>query len=161
MRGTLASMAVAAWLGVAGVAGGDEPAGLVVHEWGTFTSVVGGSGVALEWRPLADRTDLPSFVYTVRGGPEGLRVEGGYKAASGTAIIDELGAEHMRSGAWIVYTSADSVFQIAAHEQVVPLEELYRGCEIAYAMVAEGLGVGRVIARPLPPQTLAARAAPV
>lgn len=72
----------------------------------------------------------------------------GNKAASGTGIIDELGPEHMRSGAWIVYTSADSVFQIAAHEGVVPLEELYRGCEVAYGLVGEGLGVGRVIARP-------------
>jgi len=72
----------------------------------------------------------------------------GNKAASGTAIIDELGAEHMKSGALIVYTSADSVFQIAAHEDVVPIPELYRACEIAYALVGEGLGVGRVIARP-------------
>src|SRR4029077_18834099 len=54
----------------------------------------------------------------------------GNKAASGTAIIDELGAEHMRTGTFIVYTSADSVFQIAAHEDVVPLDELYRACEI-------------------------------
>ena len=72
----------------------------------------------------------------------------GNKAASGTQIIDELGAEHMRTGALIVYTSADSVFQIAAHEEVVPIPELYRACEIAYQMVGEGLGVGRVIARP-------------
>jgi phosphopentomutase len=72
----------------------------------------------------------------------------GNKAASGTAIIDELGAEHMRTGALIVYTSADSVFQIAAHEDVVPVPELYRACEIAYKIVGEGLGVGRVIARP-------------
>jgi phosphopentomutase len=72
----------------------------------------------------------------------------GNKAASGTAIIDELGPEHMRTGALIVYTSADSVFQIAAHEDVVPLPELYRACEIAYRLVGEGLGVGRVIARP-------------
>jgi len=72
----------------------------------------------------------------------------GNKAASGTAIIDELGAEHMRTGALIVYTSADSVFQIAAHEHVVPIDELYRACEIAYELVGEGLGVGRVIARP-------------
>lgn len=72
----------------------------------------------------------------------------GNKAASGTAIIDELGAEHMRTGSFIVYTSADSVFQIAAHEAVVPAPELYRACEIAYELVAEGLGVGRVIARP-------------
>ena len=72
----------------------------------------------------------------------------GNKAASGTAIIDELGAEHMTTGALIVYTSADSVFQIAAHEDVVPLPELYRACEIAYGLVGKGLGVGRVIARP-------------
>jgi len=72
----------------------------------------------------------------------------GNKAASGTAIIEELGAEHLRTGALIVYTSADSVFQIAAHEDVVPVPELYRACEIAYRLVGEGLGVGRVIARP-------------
>jgi phosphopentomutase len=72
----------------------------------------------------------------------------GNRAASGTAIIDELGPEHMRTGALIVYTSADSVFQIAAHEDVVPVRELYRACEIAYRLVGEGLGVGRVIARP-------------
>ena len=72
----------------------------------------------------------------------------GNKAASGTTIIDELGPEHMRSGALIVYTSADSVFQIAAHEDVVSVPELYRACEIAYKLVGEGLGVGRVIARP-------------
>ena len=72
----------------------------------------------------------------------------GNKAASGTAIIDELGAEHMRTGSLIVYTSADSVFQIAAHEAIVPVSELYRACEAAYKLVCEGLGVGRVIARP-------------
>jgi phosphopentomutase len=72
----------------------------------------------------------------------------GNKAASGTGIIDELGPEHMRTGALIVYTSADSVFQIAAHEEIVPIPELYRACEIAYRLVGEGLGVGRVIARP-------------
>ena len=72
----------------------------------------------------------------------------GNYAASGTAIIDELGPEHVRSGRPIVYTSADSVFQIAAHEDVIPIPELYRICEIAYALVGEGMGVGRVIARP-------------
>src|SRR5207249_1803425 len=72
----------------------------------------------------------------------------GNKAASGTEIIDELGPEQMRTGGLIVYTSADSVFQIAAHEAVVPVPELYRACEIAYALVGEGIGVGRVIARP-------------
>ena len=72
----------------------------------------------------------------------------GNRAASGTEIIDELGAEHMRTGAFIVYTSADSVFQIAAHEATVPVPELYRACEIAYKLVGEGLGVARMIARP-------------
>ncbi len=72
----------------------------------------------------------------------------GNKAASGGAIIDELGLEHVRTGALIVYTSADSVFQIAAHEAVVPVQELYRACEIGRKLVGEGLGVGRVIARP-------------
>ena len=72
----------------------------------------------------------------------------GNTAASGTAIIDELGAEHLRTGAPIVYTSADSVFQIAAHEAVIAIPELYRICEIAYDMVGKGMGVGRVIARP-------------
>jgi phosphopentomutase len=70
------------------------------------------------------------------------------KAASGTAIIEELGAEHVATGRPIVYTSADSVFQIAAHEDVVPLADLYRWCEIAFEMVGLGMGVGRVIARP-------------
>ena len=72
----------------------------------------------------------------------------GNKAASGTAVIDELGPDHIATGRPIVYTSADSVFQIAAHEQVIPVAELYRICEIAYELVAQGLGVGRVIARP-------------
>ena len=72
----------------------------------------------------------------------------GNKAASGTAIIDELGPEHVRTGQPIVYTSADSVFQIAAHEDVVPLAELYRYCEVAFDLAARGLGIGRVIARP-------------
>ncbi len=72
----------------------------------------------------------------------------GNVAASGTRIIEELGPRHLETGWPIVYTSADSVFQIAAHEEVVGLGELYRFCEIAYALVVEGLGVGRVIARP-------------
>lgn len=72
----------------------------------------------------------------------------GNKAASGTAIIQELGDEHVRSGDLIVYTSADSVFQIAAHQDVVPLEELYRYCEIARGQLVPPHGVSRVIARP-------------
>lgn len=68
--------------------------------------------------------------------------------ASGTDIIDRLGPEHMRTGKPIVYTSADSVFQVAAHEEVIPLAEQYRICEIAFDLVSRGVGVGRVIARP-------------
>lgn len=71
----------------------------------------------------------------------------GNKAASGTVIIEELGAEHMRTGKPIVYTSSDSVFQIAAHEEVVPPEELYRYCEAARRL-CDPYQVGRVIARP-------------
>ncbi len=71
----------------------------------------------------------------------------GNKTASGTAIIDELGVQHMRTGALIVYTSADSVLQIAAHEEVVPLAELYRICEAA-RLIADQHHIGRVIARP-------------
>jgi phosphopentomutase len=72
----------------------------------------------------------------------------GNTVASGTVIIDELGPEHVRTGAPIVYTSADSVFQIAAHESVIPLDDLYRMCESAFEIVGRGMGVGRVIARP-------------
>jgi len=72
----------------------------------------------------------------------------GNTAASGTAIIDELGAEHQRSGKWIVYTSADSVFQVAAHEQTVPLPELYQACAVAREMLIGEHAVSRVIARP-------------
>ncbi len=72
----------------------------------------------------------------------------GNKAASGTAIIAELGAEQQRTGKWIVYTSADSVFQVAAHEATVPLEELYRACAVARDMLIGEHAVSRVIARP-------------
>ena len=72
----------------------------------------------------------------------------GNKAASGTAIIAELGEAHQRTGEWIVYTSADSVFQVAAHEQTVPLDELYRACGVARDMLIGDHAVSRVIARP-------------
>lgn len=68
--------------------------------------------------------------------------------ASGTTILEQLGDEHVKTGRPIVYTSADSVFQIAAHEDIVPIEELYRWCEAAYDIVGTGMGVARVIARP-------------
>lgn len=72
----------------------------------------------------------------------------GNRAASGTAILDDLGEEHCRTGKWIVYTSADSVFQVAAHEEVIPLEELYAGCQAARDLLTDPHGVSRVIARP-------------
>jgi phosphopentomutase len=72
----------------------------------------------------------------------------GNRPASGTEIIQELGEEHQQTGKWIVYTSADSVFQIAAHEETVPLEELYAGCRVARGILSGKHAVGRVIARP-------------
>lgn len=70
------------------------------------------------------------------------------KPYSGTEVIKDYGEEHLKTGALIVYTSADSVFQIAAHESIVPIEELYRYCEIARRLCTGKYGVGRVIARP-------------
>jgi phosphopentomutase len=109
------------------------------------------------WEFMGIYTDKPFKTYP-NGFPEefirafeertGRKVIGN-KPASGTEIIKELGEEHMKTGALIVYTSADSVFQIAAHEEVVPLEELYRICEIARELTLdEKYSVIRVIARP-------------
>lgn len=72
----------------------------------------------------------------------------GNVVASGTAIIDDLGPRHLETGYPIVYTSADSVFQIAAHEAIVPVPLLYEWCRVAYELTVDGLGLGRVIARP-------------
>jgi phosphopentomutase len=72
----------------------------------------------------------------------------GNVVGSGTAVIDRFGEEHQRTGSWILYTSADSVFQLAAHEETIPIEEQYRGCEIARAMLVAPNDVSRVIARP-------------
>ncbi len=69
-------------------------------------------------------------------------------AASGTAVLDQYGEEHQRSGRWIVYTSADSVFQVAAHESTVPVSELYAACAAARELLRGEHGVSRVIARP-------------
>jgi phosphopentomutase len=116
----------------------------------------GKDSVTGHWEMMGIVLDRPFPVFP-RGFPPGIiaefsRLTGraviGNTPASGTAIIDELGPTHLRTGALIVYTSADSVFQIAAHQDIVPVAELYRACEIAYKLVAEGLGVGRVIARP-------------
>ena len=75
------------------------------------------------------------------------KVIGNYPA-SGTAIIADLGEEQMKTGALIVYTSADSVFQIAAHEEIIPIEDLYKYCEIARKLLKGDHAVSRVIARP-------------
>ncbi|HJS46461.1 MAG TPA: phosphopentomutase [Gemmatimonadales bacterium] len=72
----------------------------------------------------------------------------GNRPASGTVILEELGAEHQATGDWIVYTSADSVFQVAAHEEVVPIGELYAACAVARELCRPPHGVSRVIARP-------------
>ncbi len=104
------------------------------------------AGLRVE-RPFATFPDgfppaiIDPFVARVRRGILG------NKPASGTVILDELGDEHVRTGKLIVYTSGDSVFQVAAHEAVVPLDELYRACAIARAIL-DDFYVGRVIARP-------------
>src|SRR5436190_19352172 len=72
----------------------------------------------------------------------------GNKPASGTVILDDLGEEHMRTGAPIVYTSADSVFQVAAHEDVIPIAELWRICAVARELMRGEHNIGRIIARP-------------
>lgn len=109
------------------------------------------------WEMAGIILDNPFPTFTEKGFPQefidsfqkeiGREVIGNY-AASGTEIIQKLGDEHVRTGKPIVYTSADSVFQIAAHEEVIPLEELYRICEIARKRLVGDLSVGRVIARP-------------
>lgn len=110
------------------------------------------------WEMMGLYIDKPFITFTETGFPEDLiealeRKTGygiiGNKAASGTEIIDELGEEHMRTKKMIVYTSADSVLQIAAHEEVFGLDELYRVCEIARELtMKDEWMVGRVIARP-------------
>jgi phosphopentomutase len=72
----------------------------------------------------------------------------GNVVGSGTAILDRYGEEHQRTGGWIVYTSADSVFQVAAHEETVPLRELYAACAVARRLCTGATGVSRIIARP-------------
>ncbi|MDF2922057.1 MAG: deoB [Paenibacillaceae bacterium] len=136
------------------VAPADKPAAY----YGKMAEVsVGKDTMTGHWEIMGLKTTVPFQTYP-DGFPEGLLAEFvertgrqviGNKPASGTEIMDELGEEHMKTGAWIVYTSADSVFQIAAHEEIVPLDELYRACRIARELTLRPeYTVGRVIARP-------------
>jgi phosphopentomutase len=126
--------------------------------WGTMRPASAGkdsttghweiAGVHLE-RPFPTYPDgFPREVIERFSGAVGRGVIGNV-AASGTEIIARLGEEHERTGKLIVYTSADSVFQVAAHEQVVPLEELYAACEVARTQLVAPHDVSRVIARPI------------
>lgn len=118
---------------------------------------VGKDTMTGHWEIMGLNIDTPFKVYP-EGFPQELiaqleektgRKVIGNKPASGTEILDELGREHMETGAIIVYTSADPVLQIAAHEEIVPLEELYKICEIARELtLSPEYLVGRVIARP-------------
>jgi phosphopentomutase len=118
-------------------------------------SSAGKDSVTGHWEMMGIVLDQP-FATFPNGFPEDIiesfeqrigRPTLGNVVASGTEIIERLGGEHVRTGRPIVYTSADSVFQVAAHEDVIPVEELYRMCEIAFDLVAPER-VGRVIARP-------------
>ena len=105
------------------------------------------AGLHLE-RPFPTYPEgFPSSVIQEFSRTTGRRVIGNI-AGSGTAMIDRYGAEHVATGAWIVYTSADSVFQVAAHESVVPLAELYSACTAARSILVAPHNVSRVIARP-------------
>ncbi|MHA0858406.1 phosphopentomutase [Paenibacillus sp. CMAA1364] len=118
---------------------------------------VGKDTMTGHWELMGLKVEVPFQVYPDGFPPEliekfekltGRKVIGN-KPSSGTVILDEYGEEQMRTGAWIVYTSGDSVLQIAAHEDIIPLEELYRACEIAREMTLDDpYVVGRIIARP-------------
>lgn len=138
---------------------GVPPVAAPMAHYGRMQEVsVGKDSTTGHWEMAGLRLDEPFPTYP-DGFPEDLvaafcRLTGvadvlGNKAASGTEIIKELGAEHQRTGLPIVYTSADSVFQVAAHQDTLPLQQLYRLCEIARNHVCTGPhAVGRVIARP-------------
>jgi phosphopentomutase len=144
-------------LGNIGPIKGVPPAAKPVAAWGKMAERSPGKDTTTgHWEIAGVILDRPFPVYPNGFPPEiitafeeriGRRVLGN-KPASGTAIIEELGAEHMRTGYPIVYTSADSVFQIAAHEEVIPVAELYRMCEIARSILTGEHAVARVIARP-------------
>lgn len=125
--------------------------------WGRMhPASAGKDSTAGHWEIAGVHLEKPFPTYP-SGFPSGLvaefsRLTGrgviGNVAGSGTAVLDEYGEEHARTGSWILYTSADSVFQIAANEAVVSLDELYRACETARRMLVPPHDVSRVIARP-------------
>ena len=136
---------------------GIPPAAAPVANFGRCTLASPGKDTTTgHWEMVGIHLDIPFPVHP-NGFPKEwiaefedkiARTSLGNKAASGTEIIRELGEEHIRTGSPIVYTSADSVFQIAAHEDVIPVWELYKICEIAREMLRGEREVGRVIARP-------------
>ncbi|MBI2795638.1 MAG: phosphopentomutase [Gemmatimonadetes bacterium] len=136
---------------------GVAPAGAPLAAWGLMEPrSAGKDSTTGHWEIAGVRLARPFPTYP-GGFPAGLVAEWsrrtgrgvlGNVVGSGTAIIDQFGAEHERTGAWILYTSADSVFQVAAHEATVPLAELYAACEAARALLVAPHDVSRVIARP-------------
>jgi phosphopentomutase len=136
---------------------GVPPADAPLGAYGRLTEVSAGKDTTTGHWELAGVPVFRPFPTYPNGFPADLIAEferrigrgtlGNYPA-SGTVIIQELGEEHMRTGKPIVYTSADSVFQIAAHEEIIPLEELYRMCQVARELLTGDHAVGRVIARP-------------
>jgi len=136
---------------------GLPPTDSAVAAWGSAVPVAAGKDSTTgHWELCGQvvRTPFPTFP---QGFPPDLLAEFSRRtgrgvlcnrAASGTAVLEEFGATHLLSGDWIVYTSADSVFQVAAHEAVVPLAELYQACAVARELCTGATGVSRVIARP-------------
>lgn len=134
----------------------------IKHHLGTIAALKevsnGKDTMTGHWEMMGLKVEKPFLTFTETGFPEefiklfeektGRKCLGNY-ASSGTVILDELGEEQIKTGQWIVYTSADSVFQIAANEEIIPLEELYKACEIARdLLMKDEWKVGRVIARP-------------
>ena len=138
---------------IQGVAPTDNPRGA----WGLMEPASAGKdSIAGHWEIAGVHLSNPFPTYP-RGFPADVVAEFekrsdrkviGNLVGSGTAVIDRFGPEHQRTGAWILYTSADSVFQLAAHEDTIPLDEQYRGCAIAREMLVRPHDVSRVIARP-------------
>ena len=144
-------------LGLARVAGIGDPSPDAAGGFGRMAeSSPGKDSVTGHWEMMGVVLDRPFPTFPAGFPPELIaeferrigRATIGNIAASGTAIIDARGPEHLRTGRPIVYTSADSVFQIAAHEDVIAIDELYSMCRIAFELAGRGYGVGRVIARP-------------